>query len=72
MELFRIVLRRRVSFTLLRDHMDQNSAVDPLGFVEQSRHLTDVMTVYRAQIRDAHILKKHPGDQYLLDGVLCP
>ena len=47
-ELFRIILRRRVSFPLLRDHMDQNGTVNPLGFMEQSRHLADIMTVYRA------------------------
>ena len=66
----RVPLCRFISLPLFRQHMDQNSPFDPPRLAEYIQKLRDIVPVHRSQISNAHIFKKHPGDQKLLDAAL--
>ena len=66
----RIFLRRLVTFSLFRDHMDQDCMLDPLCFLKHADHRFHIMSVNRSKVGDPHILKQHSRDEKLLDPVL--
>ena len=68
----RMALCRGKSPALLGEHMHQNWPLHPLGRIENSGHGTDVMTVHRPKISNAHVFKKHAGDHQLLKTAFGP
>ena len=50
--------------------MDQYGMIDPLRVMHDFGQLTDIMTVHRSEVGDAHIFKEHTRNDHLLDGVL--
>ena len=68
----RILLRRRISLSLLRDDMDEHRVVHPLRLSQRPHELADIMSVHRPEISDVHVFKKHARDKELFDPALCP
>ncbi len=62
--------RRLVTFAFLGKYMYQDRAFYTFRFFQYVQELADVMSVHGSQIGNAHILKKHPGDEQLLNPAL--
>ena len=63
-------LRRCVSFSLLRDHVNNDAFRVTACFPEHLYHCLYVMSVDRSQIGYAHVLEEHPGDDQLFETAL--
>lgn len=71
MEPGRMTLCRLIAFALLGTDMDKYCMAHPLGLLESPDELINIMTVHRAQVRDAHILKEHSRNHQLLQAAFC-
>ena len=67
-----IFLRGSIPFSFFCQHVNQNRVIQLLGFPEHLLQSADVVTVYRPQIGDSHIFKKHSRNHKLLDAVFRP
>ena len=68
----RIVLRRCIALALRREDMHENRMIDLFRLLDGPLHLTDVVTIDRPEVGDAHILEQHTRNEELLQRVLRP
>ena len=52
---------RLIAAALLRQHMDHDRAVHPHGAPDDLLHAQDIMSVYRPQVFEPHVLEDHAG-----------
>ena len=50
--------------------MDNNRSLHSLCLIKKLHHLAHIMAIYRSQISQPHIFKKHSGNDQLLDAAL--
>ena len=70
MESCRMSLCRLKAFSLLCDHMYNNSISHTLRFLEHTKHRRDIMPIHRSKIGNPHVLKKHSRNHKLLKATL--
>ena len=61
---------RLVSVPFFGHHMDQHGSFNFFCLVEGPHHLAHIVAVDRTQIGEAHVFKKHAGNEQLLDAAL--
>ena len=66
MEAGRMPLCRSVSLSLSGTDMGQHRMADSFGVPEGADQLIDIVPVYRPQVSQTHIFKKHAGNHQLL------
>ena len=68
----RILLCRCIALALRGQDMHEHRVVDLLRLLDGPLHLTDVVTIDRSEVGDAHILEQHARNEELLQRVLRP
>ena len=62
----RILLCRCIALALRGQDMHEHRVVDLLRLLDGPLHLTDVVTIDRPEVGDAHILEQHARNEELL------
>ena len=52
--------------------MDQDRAIQPSGFLQNTHHGRNIVAIHRPQIGNVHLLENHAGNHELFDAALGP
>ena len=61
---------RSIASAFFCKDMDNNRSLHSLCLIKKLHHLAHIMAIYRSQISQPHIFKKHSGNDQLLDAAL--